>query len=267
MVLTQVSTPDVSRIGLELPKSENLLRHVSVLLSTPHRRTGLEASPSAGLKARRSLRGAGLKAGPSTGSCFTRPATPGSCASKRRRRAAGSPSSALWHPIMPVGRQPHSKTKASGSDAAALPSCADCGRLQHKIKHAGKAKLRLGPIPPGCLLANKSDRKSRLWCDKCRGQYDRRTALRTMPVCMEQGMVMPVSRSLRIVHGGVTTDPVQLLQDNAKYVPFRLNGETVEAAVEIVSCTAASTLLTIGCGCSAEDAQKIKSRARAGELV
>jgi hypothetical protein len=84
---------------------------------------------------------------------------------------------------------------------------------------------------------------------------------------MEQGMVMPVSRSLRIVHGGVTTDPVQLLQDNAKYVPFRLNGETVSAAVEIVSCTAASTLLTIGCGCSAEDAQKIKSRARAGELV
>ena len=80
-------------------------------------------------------------------------------------------------------------------------------------------------------------------------------------------MVMPVSKRLQIVHGGHTTDPVQLLQVNAKYVPFRLNGETVSAAVEIVSCTAASTLRTIGCGCSAEDAQKIKSRARAGELV
>ena len=45
---------------------------------------------------------------------------------------AGSPSSALLHSIMPVGRQPPSKAKASGSDAAALPSCADCGRLPYR---------------------------------------------------------------------------------------------------------------------------------------
>jgi len=110
-------------------------------------------------------------------------------------------------------------------------------------------------------------KKSRRWCDKCRGQYDRAATLRAMPVCMQQGMVMPVSRAMQIVHQGVKTDPVVLLQLNEKYIHYRLNGKLFSAAVEIVSCTAANTLLTVGCGCTAEEATRIKKRARDGQLV
>jgi hypothetical protein len=80
----------------------------------------------------------------------------------------------------------------------------------------------------------------------------RAATLRDMPVYMQQGMVMGVSRAMQIVHQGVETDPVVLLKHNEKYVKYRLNGTWFSAAVEVVSCTAASTLLTVGCAYTAE---------------
>ena len=44
-----------------------------------------------------------------------------------------------------------------------------------------------------------------------------------MPVYIQQGMVMPVSREMQIVHQGVRTNPVVLLKLNEKYVKYRLN--------------------------------------------
>ena len=88
-----------------------------------------------------------------------------------------------------------------------------------------------------------------------------------MPVYIQQGMVMPVSREMQIVHQGVKTNPVVLLKLNEKYVKYRLNDKCFSAAVEVVSCTAANTLLTVGCAYTAEEATQIKKRARGGHIV
>ena len=164
---------------------------------------------------------------------------------------------------------PPSQHDESGSDAASLPkSCDDCGRVQYITGKQDRKKLRLGPVPADYLLGHRMDRKKgRWWCDKCRGQYDRATTLRDMPVYIQQGMVMPVSREMQIVHQGVRTNPVVLLKLNEKYVKYRLNDKCFSAAVEVVSCTAASTLLTVGCAYTAEEATQIKKRARGGHIV
>ena len=87
-----------------------------------------------------------------------------------------------------------------------------------------------------------------------------------MPIDMVSGMVMPISMHCEIVDAGRTTDPVELLKEDEK-VPFQINSVQILAAVEVVSCAAATALLCAGCGCSSEEAKEIKRQARNGQLV
>ena len=157
-------------------------------------------------------------------------------------------------------------TRTRISAVLTRPTCAVCGLVQYTVRRVGKSPLRLGPIPTGYQFGNNSCYNGMSWCDKCRGQYNRQTPLRTMPIDMVPGMVMPISTQYEIVHAGRTTDPVELLKEDEK-VPFQINSVQILAAVEVVSCAAATALLCAGCGSSAEEAKEIKRQARNGQLV
>jgi hypothetical protein len=156
--------------------------------------------------------------------------------------------------------------KVAAAAVLTRPKCAVCGLVQYTVGRVGKSPLRLGSIPTGYQFGNNSCYNGMSWCDKCRGQYNRQTPLRTMPIEMVPGMVMPISTHYEIVHVGRTTDPVELLKEDEK-VPFQINSVQILAAVEVVSCAAATALLCAGCGCSSEEANEIKRQARNGQLV